>query len=71
MTDLEYASAQELHEKNRVIAHLTKTLSHTRDCLEIARKALESIAGDEGKGEASSEGHLGCRKIAADALSRI
>ncbi|MGO9132658.1 MAG: hypothetical protein ACLP8A_01225 [Methylovirgula sp.] len=38
------AIAQELAEKNRVIAHLTKTLAYTRDCLEIARVALERIA---------------------------
>jgi hypothetical protein len=69
MTNEEHA--QELDEKNRVIAHLTKTLSHTRDCLDIARKALESIAGEEGEGEASIEGHITCRKIAAESLSRI
>jgi hypothetical protein len=72
MTDLSDAAAREaeLAEKNKVIAHLTQTLSHTRECLEIARTALESIAEDRNKGDLS-EIHARCREIAAEALGRI
>ena len=72
MTDLSDAAAREaeLAEKNRIIAHLTKTLSHTRGCLEIARTALESIAEDSNKGDLR-EVHARCREIAAETLGRI
>ena len=60
----------ELAEKTKVIAHLTQTLFHTRDCLEIARTALQSSA-DDGKKGGVSEGHARCCEIASDALGRI
>lgn len=63
------ATANELSEKNKVIAHLTQTLAHTRNCLEIARAALESIAAD-GKSD-SSDSHARTREIALEALRRI
>lgn len=64
------AKAGELDEKTKVIAHLTKTLAHTRNCLEIARAALESIAGHDDK-SALGEGHAHCREIALNALKQI
>jgi hypothetical protein len=80
MTDLSAAAREaelaeknreaELAEKNKVIAHLTQTLSHTRDCLEIARMALESIAEGRKKGDLG-EGHARCCEIAAGVLGRI
>lgn len=63
------AVARELDEKNKVIAHLTQTLAHTRDCLEIARAALETIADDSGR--APSEVQARWREIARNALGRI
>ncbi|MHB8886065.1 MAG: hypothetical protein ACYC5H_13500 [Methylovirgula sp.] len=61
---------RELEEKNKVIAHLTQKLALTRDCLEIARVALERIATCEmpvlGTGV-----HAECREIAREALRQI
>lgn len=61
--------AHELAEKNEVIAHLTKTLAHTRDCLEIARGALERIA--QSQSADTPEMRAVQREIARDALQRI
>ncbi len=66
MTDAANA-ASELEEKSKVIAHLTKTLASTRECLEIARGALERIANES----RPDKGLIGDREIALDALSRI
>ena len=66
MTDATNA-ASELEEKNKVIAHLTKTLALTRECLEIARAALERIA-DESQ---TDKGLVEDRATARDALDRI
>jgi hypothetical protein len=66
MTDAANA-ASELEEKNKVIAHLTKTLASTRECLEIARAALERIANES----RADNGHVDDREIASEALSRI
>ena len=60
-------AAKELEEKSKVIAHLTQTLAHTRECLEIARAALESIANES----TSGKGPADPREIALDALKRI
>ncbi|HUI20988.1 MAG TPA: hypothetical protein VLZ74_08085 [Methylocella sp.] len=62
MTDAANA-AGELQEKNKVIAHLTRTLAQTRECLEVARAAFERIA-KEGSSEV-------CHEIALDTLKRI
>ena len=43
-------SVRELKEKSKVIAHLTQTLALTRECLEIARAALERIANESSQG---------------------
>jgi hypothetical protein len=64
------AIERELDEKNKVVAHLTQTLAHTRDCLEIARAALESIADDDGMSVPRQE-HARCREIALNALGQI
>jgi hypothetical protein len=61
MTNATTAAAQELTEKNEVIAHLTQTLAHTRNCLEIARAALANIAE-------ASEDQARSRAIAVSAL---
>lgn len=66
MTDAANA-ASELEEKSKVIAHLTQTLALTRECLEIARVALERIANES----RPDKGFMGDREIALDALSRI
>ena len=66
MTDPANA-ARELEEKTKVIAHLTQTLAHTRECLEIARAALDRIADES----ASGKGPEDTREIALDALKRI
>lgn len=60
-------AAEELDEKNKVIAHLTQTLAHTRECLEIARASLESIANES----TLSESQASSREIALNALKRI
>ena len=62
--------AQELEDKNKVIAHLTQTLALTRDCLEISRRALERIAACE-VSEGGTETHTECRETAREALRRI
>lgn len=62
--------AQELEEKNKVIAHLTQKLALTRDCLEVARVALERIAACEASA-AGTEAHAGCRETALEALRHI
>lgn len=59
--------AKEVAEKTQVIAHLTKTLAKTRECLEIARAALDRIANEA----ALAENPARCREIAADALKQI
>jgi len=59
--------ARELAEKNKVIAHLTETLAHTRECLEIARAALERIA----EGEATHGRGARDRETALEALRHI
>jgi hypothetical protein len=64
------AISRELDEKNKVIAHLTQTLAHTRACLEIARGALESIADDAG-GSVSSDALASRRALALKALGQI
>ena len=64
------AIARELGEKDKVIAQLTQTLALTRDCLETARKALESIAEAHGASDASGD-HARCRELALDALAKI
>lgn len=61
--------ARELAEKEKVIAHLTKTLAHTRDCLEIARVALEGIANSAAKGEHDNAARVGA--MAREALRQI
>jgi len=66
MTDAANA-ASELEEKSKVIAHLALTLASTRECLEIARAALERIANESRQ----DKGLIGDREIALDALSRI
>ncbi len=66
MTDAASA-ARELEEKTKVIAHLTQTLSHTRECLEIARAALERIANESTSGKGPEDP----REIALDALNQI
>jgi hypothetical protein len=70
MTGPADAVSRELDEKNKVIAHLTKTLAQTRACLEIARTALESIA-DAGGESNLDERHARIREIALGALRRI
>lgn len=60
-------AARDLEEKTKVVAHLTKTLALTRECLDLARAALESIA-DEG---APAKGLAECREIARRTLERI
>ncbi len=62
--------ARELEEKNKVIMHLTQTLAHTRECLEIARVALERIAAYEAA-DAPAEAHRGCRETALETLRQI
>ena len=66
MTDAANA-ASELEEKSKVIAHLTLTLASTRECLEIARGALERIANES----RPDKRLIGDREIALDALNRI
>jgi hypothetical protein len=66
MTDAANA-ASELEKKSKVIAHLTQTLALTRECLEIARGALEPIANES----RPDKGLIGDREIALDALNRI
>jgi hypothetical protein len=61
---------RELDEKNQVIAHLTKTLALTRDCLETARVALERIATDDQRAATEDE-HERCRQIALETLRHI
>jgi len=61
-------AAKELDEKKRVIAHLTQTLEHTRECLEIARASLESIVANE---STLCESQAASREIALNALKRI
>lgn len=58
-------STAEPADKDRVIAHLTKTLAHTRECLEKARAALDSIANDE------AMSYERCRETALAALEQI
>jgi hypothetical protein len=60
-------AASELEEKSKVIAHLTLTLASTRECLELARAALERIANES----RPDKRLMGDREIALDALSRI
>jgi len=60
-------AASELEEKSKVIAHLTQTLASTRECLEIARAALERIANETRPDKSLVEDH----EIAIDALKRI
>ncbi len=62
--------ARELEEKNKVIAHLTQKLALTRECLEIARAALERIAACEVPAT-KTEAHAGCRETALEALRHI
>ena len=62
--------ARELEDKNKVIAHLTQTLALTRECLEIARLALERIAACEVP-VAGREAHTDCRETAQAALRHI
>ena len=62
--------AQELAEKNRIIAHLTKTLAHTRDCLEIARVILERIAQSQ-TADNAPEMLASHRETARDTLGQI
>lgn len=59
----EDAAAVEVSDKDQVIAHLTKTLALTRECLEKARIALESIASEDDAAR--------CHEIARDALREI
>lgn len=62
--------ARELEEKSKVIAHLTQTLAHTRECLETARLALERIAACEAA-DAGAKAHGCCRETALEALRQI
>ncbi len=62
--------ARELEEKNKIIAHLTQKLALTRDCLEIARVALERIATCEMPG-AGIDAYPAYRETAVEALRRI
>jgi hypothetical protein len=66
MTDAANA-VSELEEKNKVIAHLTKTLASTRECLEVARAALERIANESRPDKSLVDD----REIALDVLKRI
>jgi hypothetical protein len=66
MTDAENA-AHEVEEKNKVIAHLTKTLALTRECLDTARAALERIANEDRPDKSLVDD----REIAREALERI
>jgi hypothetical protein len=61
---------RELDEKDRAIANLQQNLAHTRDCIEIARKALQSVADGNGHSR-SHENHMRTSEIALNALNRI
>ncbi len=69
MTPASDPIARELEEKNKVIAHLTETLAHTRECLETARVALERIAACEAADVGAA--HERCRETALEALRQI